>query len=163
MVDAMKTATPSKSKQKKAPTVRPKRTNRQVPASQKSKADVPPTDDDDEAPVLKKLGPRLPARNDEHPLVENMKERKGKGLQKWREADPYTIRRRTAVDSRFHTREQQDFYETVLVDKKPIVSDMRYVDWKFIDNNADRFPHVHDNFRDCGINDFFWAETHILE
>ena len=31
-------------------------------------------------------------------------------------------RRRTTVDYRFHTKEQQDFYETVLLDKKPIVA-----------------------------------------
>ena len=41
-------------------------------------------------------------------------------------------KRRTVVDYRFHTKEQQDFYETVLLDKKPIVSDMRWVDWTYI-------------------------------
>ena len=43
-------------------------------------------------------------------------------------ADPYATRRRTDVDYRFHTKEQQDFYETILLDKKPIVCDMRWVD-----------------------------------
>ena len=41
---------------------------------------------------------------------------------------------------RFHTREQQDFYETVLLDKKTIVSDMKWMDWKYIDVNEDHFP-----------------------
>ena len=42
------------------------------------------------------------------------------------------MRRMTVVDCRFYTKEQQDFYETVLLDKKPVVSDMRWVDWKYI-------------------------------
>ena len=50
------------------------------------------------------------------------------GLRLWRLSDPYATRRRTAVDYRFHTKEQQDFYETILLDKKPIVCDMRWVD-----------------------------------
>ena len=54
----------------------------------------------------------------------------------------------------FHTKEQQDFYETVLLDKKPIVSDMRWVDWTYIDNNADHFPGVHDSFRLTGVDKF---------
>jgi hypothetical protein len=58
------------------------------------------------------------------------------------------------VDYRFHTKEQQDFYETVLLDKKPIVSDMRWVDWKFIDDNEDYFPGVHESFRMNGVDSF---------
>ena len=44
--------------------------------------------------------------------------------------------------------------ETVLLDKKPIVSDMRWVDWKFIDNNADYFPGVHESFISTGVDTF---------
>ena len=58
------------------------------------------------------------------------------------------------MDYRFHTKEQQDFYETVLLDKKPIVSDMRWVEWKFIDANADHFPGVHESFKANGVDDF---------
>ena len=56
-------------------------------------------------------------------------------LRLWRLSDPYATRRRTAVDYRFHTKEQQDFYETILLDKKSIVCDMRWVDWKYIKEN----------------------------
>ena len=83
-----------------------------------------------------------------------MKERKDAGLRKWRQADPYVVRRRTAVDYRFHTKEQQDFYETVLLDEKPIVNDMRWVDWKYIDANADNFPGVHESFKANGVDEF---------
>ena len=51
------------------------------------------------------------------------------------------------MDYRFHAKEQQDFYETILLDKKPIVSDMRWVDWTFIDDNEDDFPRVHESFK----------------
>ena len=51
------------------------------------------------------------------------------------------------MDYRFHTKEQQDFYETILLDKKPIASDMRWVDWEFIDENEDYFPGVHESFK----------------
>ena len=72
----------------------------------------------------------------------------------WRESDPYATRRRTAVDYRFHTKEQQDFYETVLLDKKPIVCDMRWVDWDYIKENEDHYPGVHDSFKACGVDEF---------
>jgi hypothetical protein len=62
-------------------------------------------EDDEEAQVLMKLRPRLPEHNDAHPIAENMKKRKDKGLRTWRESDPYSIKRTTAVDYRFHTRE----------------------------------------------------------
>lgn len=58
------------------------------------------------------------------------------------------------MDYRFHTKEQQDFYETVLLDKKPIVSDMRWVDWKYIDANVDHFLGVHESFKANGVDDF---------
>ena len=84
-------------------------------------------EEDDETHVLRKLKPKIPDHNDAHPVAENMKIRKDSGLSLWRESDPYATRRRTAVDYRFHTKEQQDFYESVLLDKKPIVCDMRWV------------------------------------
>jgi len=58
------------------------------------------------------------------------------------------------VDYRFHTKEQQDFYETILLDKKPIVCDMRWVDWEFIKENEDHFPGVLDSFKACGVDTF---------
>ena len=42
----------------------------------------------------------------------------------------------------------------MLLDKKPIVSDMRWVDWKFIDNNTDYFLGVHESFRSTGVDTF---------
>ena len=121
---------------------------------------MPPAESDDEGPVLLKLRPKLPLHNDAHPQAEDMKARKDKGLRLWRQTDPYAVRRRTAVDPRFHTREQQDFYETVLMDKKPIVADTRYVDWKYIDSEEHRdfFPHVHESFTACGVADFVGQE-----
>ena len=83
-----------------------------------------------------------------------MKVRKDAGLRLWRQTDPYATRRRTAVDYRFHTKKQHDFYETVLLDKKPIVSDMRWVDWSYIDDNEDHFPRVHESFRMNGVDAF---------
>ena len=77
---------------------------------------------------MRKLKPKIPDHNDAHPVAENMKIRKDSGLTLWRESDPYATRRRTTVDYRFHTKEPQDFYETILLDKKPIVCDMRWVD-----------------------------------
>ena len=85
-------------------------------------------DEDDEGQVLRKLKSKIPDHNDAHPMAENMKIRRDSGLRLWRETDPYATRRRTPVDYRFHTKEQQDFYETVLLDKKPIVCEMRWVD-----------------------------------
>ena len=89
-----------------------------------------PEEEEEEAPVhLKKLRPFLPAHDDAHPEAEDMKKRKDKGLRKWRTNDPYLPRsRKTAVDYRFHTIEQHDFYETVLLEKKPAVSEMKWVD-----------------------------------
>ena len=58
------------------------------------------------------------------------------------------------MDYRFHTKEQQDFYETILVDKNPIVCDMKWVDWEFIDENEDYFPGVHESFKSCGVVKF---------
>ena len=86
---------------------------------------MPEANVDEEPLVLRKLKPKIPDHDDAYPVAENMMLRKDKGLRQWRLSDPYAARRRTACDYRFQTREQQDFYETVLLDKKPIVSDMR--------------------------------------
>ena len=85
-------------------------------------------EEEEEAKVLRKLKPKIPDHDDNHPVAENMKVRKDAGLRLWRQSDPYAVRR-TVVDYRFHTKEQQDFYETILLDKKPIVCDMKWVDW----------------------------------
>ena len=73
-----------------------------------------------------------------------MKLKKDAGLRLWRRIDPYATRRRIAVDYRFHTKEQQDFYETILLDKNPIVCDMKWVDWKYIDSNHYKKRHIRD-------------------
>ena len=90
---------------------------------------MPETEEEEaEAQVLRKLKPKIPDHNDAHPVAEDMRIRKDAGLRQWRKADPYAVRRRTDVDYMFHTKEQQDFYETMLLDKKPIVYDMIWVD-----------------------------------
>ena len=115
----------------------PKRNTRSILAAEKNKAPVPNVaeDSDEEGQVLRKLKPKIPDHNDAHPMAENMRIRKDSRLRLWRMEDPYATRRRTAVDYRYHTKEQQDFYETILLDKKPIVCDMRRVDWKFNKEN----------------------------
>ena len=114
-----------------SPKPKPKRSTRNIPAEEKNKAPVPEAEmeeEDDESHVLRKLKPKIPDHNDAHPVAENMKIRKDSGLRLWRESGPYATGRRTDVDYRFHTKEQRDFYETILLDKKPIVCDMRWVD-----------------------------------
>ena len=103
---------------------------------------------------MRKLKPKIPDHNDAHPVAENMKIRKDSGLRLWRQSDPYAVRRRTIVDYRFHTKEQQDFYETVLLDKKPIVCDMRWVNWEYIKENEDHYPSVYESFKACGVDAF---------
>ena len=127
MGDAIKSgATASKPKAASKVKTAPKRNTRSIPAAEKNKAPVPEAAEvEDEEQVLRKLKPKIPDHNDAHPVAEDMKLKRDSGLRKWREADPYASRRRTAVDYMFHTKEQQDFYETVLLDKKPIVCDMR--------------------------------------
>ena len=44
--------------------------------------------------------------------------------------------------------------ETVLLDKKPIVCDMRWVDWTYIDDNEDYFPGVHESFKMNEVDKF---------
>ena len=161
MGDAIKSgAATSKPKEapKAAPKARsaPKRNTRSVPTAEKNKAPVPNVaeDSDEEGQVLRKLKPKIPDHNDAHPMAEDMNIRKDSGLRIWRMADPYATRRRTVVDYRFHTKEQQDFYETILLDKKPIVCDMRWVDWKYIKENEQHYPGVQDSFVACGVADF---------
>ena len=126
MGDAIRSgATASKPKATSKP--KPKRNTRSIPAAEKNKAPVPELEEE-EAQVLRKLKPKILDHDDNHPVAENMKERKDAGLRLWRQSDPYAVRRRTAVDYIFHTKEHRVFYETVLLDKKPIVCDMRWVD-----------------------------------
>jgi hypothetical protein len=141
MGDAIRTGAAA-SKAKPAPKPKPKRNTRSIPATEKNKAPVPEAAEEEEENVLRKLKPKIPDHNDAHLVAEDMKLRRDSGLRKWREADPYASRRRTAVDYRFHTKEQQDFYETVLLDKKPIVCDMRWVDWQYVKDNEEYYPGV---------------------
>ena len=41
-----------------------------------------------------------------------------------------------------------------MLDKKPIVCDMRWVDWEYIKEKEDHFPGVYDSFKACGVNKF---------
>ena len=133
----------------------PKRSTRNIPAEEKNKAPVPEAEEeDDESLVLRTLKPKIPDHNDARHVAEDKHIRKDAGLRLWRQSDPYAVRRRTVVDYRFHTKEQQDFYETILLDKKPIVCDMKWVDWEFIDENEDYFPGVHESFKACGVDKF---------
>jgi len=128
---------------------------RNIPAEEKNKAPVPEAEEEEaEAQVLRKLKPKIPDHNDAHPVAEDMRIRKDAGLRQWRKADPYVVRRKTVLDYTFHTKEQQDFYETILLNKKPIVCDMRWVDWTYIRENEDHFPGVYDNFKACEVDKF---------
>ncbi|KAI5022007.1 hypothetical protein ZWY2020_058737 [Hordeum vulgare] len=148
MVDAMKSSPKPPAKAKKV--VVPKRTTKDIPAAARSKGPASSAHaveevEDENAPILRKLRPTRTIHNAAHPIAEDMKKRKDVGLRKWRANDPYAVRRRTDVDPRFHTKEQQDFYDTVLFDKSPAVSDMRYVEWEYIKENENFFPHVQGN------------------
>ncbi|KAI5012598.1 hypothetical protein ZWY2020_024864 [Hordeum vulgare] len=161
MDDAMKCAPKPAAKAKKV--VACTKTTKDIIAAVKSKgpassAHAAKDEEDENAPVLRKLRPYVPLQNDAQPVEEDMKKRKDAGLRKWRVADPYAVRRRTIVDPRFHTKEQQDFYETVLYDKSPAINDMRYVDWAYIKENENFFPHVQENFRIVDIEDFVGKE-----
>ena len=138
-----------------APKPKPKRSTGNILDEEKNKAPVPPAAEaEDDSVVLRKLKPKIPDHNDAHPVVENMKIRNDSGLRLWRESDPYATRRRTGVDYGFDTKEQQDFYETILLDKKPIVCDMRWVDWEYIRENDEHYPGVYDSFKACGFDEF---------
>ena len=115
MGDAIRSgAAPSKPKEAPkaaAPKLKaaPKRNTRNIPAGEKNKAPVSEAaveEEDDKEHVLRKLKPKIPDHNDVHPVAEDIKVRKDVGLRKWRLTDPYAVRRRTAVDYRFHTKEQ---------------------------------------------------------
>ena len=41
-----------------------------------------------------------------------------------------------------------------MLDKKPIVCDMRWVDWEYIRKNEEHYPGVYDNFNAYGVDDF---------
>ena len=103
-IRAQASSKPKKPAPAKAAPAKPKRTTRSIPASEKNKGEMPPSESDEEH-VLLKLRPKLPLHNDAHPQAEDMKARKDKGLRLWRQSDPYAVRRRTAVDPRFHTKE----------------------------------------------------------
>ena len=116
MGDAIKSgAAPSKPKvapkaAAPAPKPKPKRNTRNIPAAEKNKAPMPKVvEEDDHSLVLRKLKPKIPDHNDAHLVIEDMHIRKDAGLRLWRQSDPYAVRRRTIVDYRFHTKEQQDF------------------------------------------------------
>lgn len=42
----------------------------------------------------------------------------------------------------------------MLLEKKPGVSEMRWVDWKFIDKHPKDFPNVHENFKTLQLEKF---------
>ena len=56
-----------------------------------------------------------------------------------------------------------------MLDKKPIVSDMRWVDWTYIDDNEDYFPGVHESFRMNEVDKFVgekltkWNDEMIMQ
>ncbi|KAI5017101.1 hypothetical protein ZWY2020_037479 [Hordeum vulgare] len=110
-----------------------RKTTKDITATAKKKcpsssAPASEEEDDEDATILRELRPHLPIHNDAHPIDEDMNKRKDACIRKWRAADPYDVRRRTGVDPRFDTKERQDLYETVFLDKSRAVSDMRYVD-----------------------------------
>ena len=49
-------------------------------------------EEDDEAPVLRKLKPKIPDHNDTHPVAEDMSIRKDAGLRLWRKNATYEDR-----------------------------------------------------------------------
>ena len=69
--DIKSRAAPSKPKTApKAPAQAPKRTTRNIPATEKSKALVPEAAEDVEAPVLRKLKPKILDHNDSYQVAE---------------------------------------------------------------------------------------------
>ena len=38
--------------------------------------------------------------------------------------------------------------------KKPIVYDMRWVDWEYIRENEEHYPGVYDSYKSCGVETF---------
>ncbi|KAI4999691.1 hypothetical protein ZWY2020_004280 [Hordeum vulgare] len=141
--------------------VAPKRTKKDIHAAEKNKGCASRdflAEEDEDAPVLMKLRCHLPTHDASYLVVEDMKKRKDAWLREWRSIDSHDVRRRTHVDPRFHTREQQDFCEILLLGKNPAISDMRYVDWEYIKANEHYFPHVRENFMMVDIEDFVGKE-----
>jgi hypothetical protein len=65
---------------------------------------------------------------------------KGKGatkkVKKLRKVDPRS-QQKDASDYRFHSHFQQDIYETVIMDKKKIMSEAQWVDWRHMEAQQD--------------------------
>ena len=63
-------------------TSKPKRSKRNIPATEKNKAPVPEMDEEEdaEAQVLRKVKPKIPDHDDIHPVEEDMSIRKDAGL-----------------------------------------------------------------------------------
>ncbi|KAE8780933.1 Pumilio-like protein 1 [Hordeum vulgare] len=157
MAEAMPSKPSTKVKQV-AP--KPKKTTRDSRAANKNKGSTTKNGHaNEDIVVLRKLGPHPPEHNDDHPFAKNMKERKDQVLRRWRANDQYVVRRRTIVNTHFHTKEQHDFYENVVLEKNPVVSDMRYVDWKYIKSNEDYSTHVQENFKMLDIDEFIGKDV----
>ena len=56
-----------------------------------------------------------------------------KAARRERRVDPRFIAR-SAIDHRFHTLFQQDYYTSVILTKNPIVSVSQWIDWKHARN-----------------------------
>ncbi|KAI5021453.1 hypothetical protein ZWY2020_058183 [Hordeum vulgare] len=87
VADAMpKKSAPKPSAPKKH--VAPKSTTKDIPTATKEKGTSSSAfaaeDEDEDAPILMKLRPRLPLHNESHPIVEDMKKRRDALLRKWR-------------------------------------------------------------------------------
>ena len=56
-----------------------------------------------------------------------------------------------------------------MLDKKPIVCDMRWVDWAYMREKDEHYPGVYDSFHACGVADFVgqkltkWNEELIMQ
>lgn len=140
---------PSPPKSKKS--VPPKRTTRDIPVAETNKGSASrdiAAEEEEDTSVMRQLRAHLPLHNEAHPVAEDMKKRRDQGLRQWR----------TVVDPYFHTKEQQDFYETMLLCKSPVVSDMRYVDWEYIKEHEHFFHPVRENLRAIDIEDFVGKE-----
>ena len=96
MGDAIKSgAAPSKPKSAPKPSAQaqapkpsvPKRSIRKISAAEKNKAPVPEVQEDEQQQVLRKLKPKIPDHDDNHPVAENMKIRKDAGLRLWRQTN----------------------------------------------------------------------------
>ena len=57
-------------------------------------------------------------------------------VKRWRKIDPYSLER-TSTDPRFHTKEQHDFYESVIIRDRKIAVDAQWVDWNSMEKAND--------------------------